>query len=74
MPEHEYSIGDRVWIENEKLGGEVVYADPTSGGVIRWDDGDESEHTWDQLGAFLPEIKGCQYLDFSVGNNAEKKG
>jgi uncharacterized protein RhaS with RHS repeats len=54
MTSYEYSVGDRVR-GDDGCGGRVTFADPTSGGVVRWDDdNEETNYTWDELGNLLP--------------------
>lgn len=53
MNTYEYSVGDEVRGDDGCV-GVVTYTDPESGGVVRWDDGEETDYTWIELGSLTP--------------------
>jgi hypothetical protein len=54
QPPYEYSAGDKIE-DDDGTWGVVMYADPERGGVVRWDDGEETDYTWHQLGMLPPQ-------------------
>ena len=55
MSPYEYSVGDRIR-GDDGCGGTVTWTDPNKSGIVRWDDNEETEYSWAELGQLGPDV------------------